>query len=188
VRDEAISLNALLETDPDNPQVGVMVKHLSDQMNKRYWYSTQERSFSFLALGKFAKRNAASTVTASVDVDGKNIAQFKGADLVIKKGIANKNVTVTTNGKGNLYYFWDFEGLDKDGKFTMEDKYLRIRKNFYNRLGQPITGNTVNQNDLVVVKLTLENTERSLVQNIVITDLLPAGFEIENPRVGTVPS
>ncbi|HKR06329.1 MAG TPA: alpha-2-macroglobulin [Bacteroidia bacterium] len=187
VRDEAISLNALLETDPDNPQVAVMVQHLSQQMNKRYWYSTQERAFSFLALGKFAKHNSGNTVTATVSTDGKTIAQFKGDDLVIKKDIANKNVTITTSGKGNLYYFWDFEGLDKDGKFTIEDKYLRIRKTFYNRSGQPVTATTVNQNDLIVVKLTLENTERSLVQNVVITDLLPAGFEIENPRVGTVP-
>jgi hypothetical protein len=49
VRDEAISLNALLETDPDNPQVGVMVQHLSKQIQMRhYWYSTKGDPSPFL--------------------------------------------------------------------------------------------------------------------------------------------
>src|SRR5207253_5331821 len=28
IRDEAMALNALLENDPDNPQIGIMVKHI----------------------------------------------------------------------------------------------------------------------------------------------------------------
>jgi hypothetical protein len=38
------------------------------------------------------------------------------------------------------------------------------------------------------VKITLENTSKTFVENVVITDLLPAGFEIENPRISTIPS
>ena len=41
------------------------------------------------------------------------------------------------------------------------------------------------QNDLVVVKITLEAAESAgQVKNVAITDLLPAGLEIENPRIG----
>jgi uncharacterized protein YfaS (alpha-2-macroglobulin family) len=39
------------------------------------------------------------------------------------------------------------------------------------------------QNDLVVVKLTLTSTNGLPIENIVVTDLLPSGFEIENPRI-----
>jgi uncharacterized protein YfaS (alpha-2-macroglobulin family) len=40
---------------------------------------------------------------------------------------------------------------------------------------------------MVVVKITLATTDGSSVQNVVITDMLPAGFEIENPRIASLP-
>ncbi|TAL49862.1 MAG: alpha-2-macroglobulin family protein, partial [Chitinophagaceae bacterium] len=64
VRDEAIALNALLEVDPGNSQIGIMAKHVSDKLKSRYWLSTQERAFAFLALGKIARSASKSDVTA----------------------------------------------------------------------------------------------------------------------------
>jgi uncharacterized protein YfaS (alpha-2-macroglobulin family) len=37
------------------------------------------------------------------------------------------------------------------------------------------------------VSISLENAYTTEVDNIVITDLLPAGFEIENPRTKEIP-
>jgi alpha-2-macroglobulin len=37
-----------------------------------------------------------------------------------------------------------------------------------------------------VVKISLASLSKQAVANIVITDMLPAGLEIENPRVGAV--
>ena len=62
-----------------------------------------------------------------------------------------------------------------------------MRKRFYNRNGQTISGNVFNQNDLIIIGITLENAYSNPVDNIVITDLLPAGFEIENPRTKEIP-
>jgi hypothetical protein len=55
VRDEAIALNALIDVDPGNAQIGTMVKHVADKLKNRRYLSTQERAFAFLALGKHAK-------------------------------------------------------------------------------------------------------------------------------------
>ncbi|HLP52274.1 MAG TPA: hypothetical protein VK154_15400, partial [Chitinophagales bacterium] len=49
------------------------------------------------------------------------------------------------------------------------------------------SSNSFAQNDLVVVAITLENTYSRPIENVVITDLLPAGFEIENPRTKEIP-
>ncbi len=187
IRDEAISLNALLMADPDNIQIPEMVQRLSTEIKQQTWMSTQERAFAFLALGKFSKMANASTVTATVNSDGGKQYTFNGSDLVIDKGVTNNKLTVTASGKGNLYYFWKSSGLTKDGSFVQEDKILKVRKTFLNRFGQPLSGTTFLQNDLVVVKITLENSARNRVENIVVTDILPAGFEIENPRVSAVP-
>jgi hypothetical protein len=75
IRDEAIALNALIDVDPANSQIGTMAKHVSDKLKNRYWLSTQERAFAFLALGKLARSANKSDVTAEVKVNGKTIAK-----------------------------------------------------------------------------------------------------------------
>jgi uncharacterized protein YfaS (alpha-2-macroglobulin family) len=186
VRDEAIALNALIENDPDNPQVGMMVRHLSQQLKKDRYLNTQERAFTFLALGKFMKHQRENKVTAAITVDGIPVDSFTGKDIVLTKNISGKSVKVNVNGYGNLYYFWEEEGLNAKGEFKEEDSYLKVRKIFYNRFGQPVSIKNIKQGDLIAVKISVQAIEKVSVENVVLTDMLPAGFEIENPRVGEV--
>lgn len=64
---------------------------------------------------------------------------------------------------------------------------MKVRRRFFDRYGRPISGSTFKQNDLIIVQLSLERTFNTDVDNIVITDMLPAGFEIENPRTKDIP-
>ncbi len=188
VRDEAIALNALIDTDPAHPQIAVMAKHVSDKLKSRQWLSTQERSFAFLALGKLSRSAAKSDVSAEVKVNGKTIASVDGGQWKgDKTALKGNTIEIVTKGNGRLYYFWQAEGISQSGAYKEEDSYLKVRKRFYNRYGQPVTGNTFKQNDLVIVGITLERTYSGSVDNVVITDLLPAGFEIENPRTKEIP-
>jgi uncharacterized protein YfaS (alpha-2-macroglobulin family) len=60
-----------------------------------------------------------------------------------------------------------------------------VRRQFLNRDGLPVSPTGIRQNDLVVVKITLQAADAAgEVKNVAITDLLPAGLEIENPRLG----
>jgi hypothetical protein len=184
IRDEAISLNALLETDPQNPQIPIMAKHLSEQMKKAGYLNTQERSFGLMALGKLARKTNASSATAQVKAGGTVLGSLDEKDLVLTgQNLVNKNLTLQLGGNGGLYYFWQAEGLSTSSTVTEEDSYLRVRKTFFDRFGNALAGNTFKQNDLVVIKITLATTDGSDVENVVITDMLPAGFEIENPRI-----
>ncbi|MDO7873992.1 MG2 domain-containing protein [Hymenobacter sp. ASUV-10] len=186
IRDEGLVLNALLETDPNNPQIPVLARQLSRQMKDARWLNTQERAFALLALGKVARRNAGSTATATVLADGKPLGTFSGKDLKVPN-VQNRNLTLSTKGKGSLYYFWEVEGISAGGQVREEDSYLKVRRSFLTRTGQPVDVPTFSQNDLVVVKITLEAGDAAgTVKNVAITDLLPAGLEIENPRLGAL--
>lgn len=188
LRDEGVALNAILEVDPNNPQVGVMAKHISQELKKRYYLSTQERAFGFLALGKIARQANNSNLSVSIKVNGNEISKNDGSTLKLaSKQLGGSNVEISTRGTGKLYYFWQSEGITLDGSFKQEDSYLRVRKKFFDRYGRQITGNSFKQNDLVIVGITLENSFSRYVDNIVITDMLPAGFEIENPRTKEIP-
>jgi uncharacterized repeat protein (TIGR01451 family) len=129
-----------------------------------------------------------SDITAEIKVNGKTVAkasngQWKG-DAAALKG---NNVQIETKGNGRLYYYWQSEGISASGKYKEEDNYIKVRKRFYDRFGNPLTGNTFRQNELIIVGISLENAYTTEVDNIVITDLLPAGFEIENPRTKEIP-
>lgn len=188
VRDEAIALNTLVDVDPGNAQIPLMARHVAGYLKERRWLSTQERAFAFLALGKLARNAAKSTVTAEIKANGKSAGKFNGTDLKLSaKQLGSSNIDIITSGSGRLYYYWVAEGVSATGEYKEEDSYLKVRRQFYNRYGQAITGNTFQQNDLIVVKLTLEKSFATTVENVVLTDLLPAGFEIENPRTKELP-
>ena len=183
LRNLAISLNSLIEADPQNLQIPKMARQLSLAVKASPYLNTQESTFSFLALGKLAKKAAQSSVTASLLADNKLIANFTGADLNLEKGIDGKLLNVSTKGKGGLYYFSQQEGLSATGKYVEEDQFLKVRRQFYTRSGQLISGNQFKANQLVVVKVSISSINGVPIDNVVVTDMLPAAFEIENPRL-----
>jgi hypothetical protein len=193
IRDESLALNVLVEADPNNAQIPVMQRHIVDKLKSRYWYTTQELAFSFLALGKIAHQDAGSTVTGDIRVDGRVIGSMTGNPVKFTtkelrgSGSGLPHVDIATHGNGKLYYFWEAEGISASGAYKEEDNFIKVRKRFYDRYGRPLTGNSFRQNDLVIVQLTLERSYNTDVDNIVITDMLPAGFEIENPRTKEIP-
>jgi uncharacterized protein YfaS (alpha-2-macroglobulin family) len=184
IRDEALALNALFEADPNNPQVASIARQLSRQVRQAGYMNTQESAFALLSLGKIARRARASTVTATLSAAGKPLGKFEGKDLAVAN-VANYQLLLKAIGAGQLYYFWEMEGISAGGRVHEEDSYLKVRRQFLNRDGRPISPTGIRQNDLVVVKITLQAADAAgEVQNVAITDLLPAGLEIENPRLG----
>lgn len=188
VRDLAVSLNCMMETNPDDSRVAPMAQRLSSMMKRAGWLNTQERGFSLLALGKFARRLRNNEVTATVSVDGKQIAQFKNEPITISKNIANKTVNISASGNGTLFYYWEIDGVASDNRIKEEDKNLKVRRAYFDRFGKQLTVSNFKQNDLVVIQITLQTAAQNLsVPNVAVSDMLPAGFEIENPRISAIP-
>ncbi|KQS25385.1 alpha-2-macroglobulin [Dyadobacter sp. Leaf189] len=181
LRNMSLVLNTLLEADPGNLQIPALGRQLSQAVQSASYLNTQEAAFTVLALGKLARKSAGSTVTASVFAGNKQVGTFNGKELKISKGVTGQKVLIKTQGKGDLYWFAQTEGMSATGTYTEEDQGMRIRRQFLTRNGTPV--DAFHQNDLVVVKLTLSSTNGLPIDNVVVTDLLPAGFEIENPRI-----
>ncbi len=187
IRDEALSLNVLMDIDPTNKQVGFMAKELSENVRKERYLTTQENVFTLLALGKVAKNANKTTSTATVLAGGKTIGSTTGqATTLNMKNYANGITTVKVNGKGGYYYSYELAGISIDGSFKEEDSHLKVRRTFFDRTGKEVSNN-VHQNDLIIVRLSIQ-TDNVDVENVAITDMLPAGFEIENTRLTEMPN
>lgn len=186
IRDEAMALNALITANPNNSSVGAMTKRLSHAMRENKNLNTQELAFGLLALGKVARMTLKSSAVATITIDGKNVVNSTEKEFTYEMNGIPNNVKITTQGVGNLYYNWEISGVSESSNFTEEDQLISVRKTLLSRSGSP-AGNTFNVNDLVVVKITLKALRPISVKNVVITDILPAGFEIENPRITSQP-
>ena len=187
VRDESLALNALLEVDPSNAQIPRMSAHVAALLKNRSWFSTQEASFSLIAMGKIAKAARQSTVTGAVFAGGKKLADVFDKKVSFRSPVLNSSkIELVTKGQGRMYYSWNSEGIPIGQNIHEEDSYIKVRRKLFSRNGQLINSSQFKQNDLIIVQLTLENMYATPVDNIVISDLLPAGFEIENARIREV--
>lgn len=188
LRDQALALNTLMDVDPNNQQVAILAKHVAEQLKVNRYLSTQESVFGLLALGKMAHSNAGKSAVGVVKLNGKEIGKCDGSALKISEDeMLSGKLSLTSTGDGALYYFWEAEGIPTSGKVDEKDNFLRVRRTYYNRDGKMIGDNHFKQHELYVMKITIQSTTNNSVENVAITDLLPAGFEIENPRLQTLP-
>ena len=179
-------LDALVDTDRNNLQIPTLARQLATALRQSTYLNTQEAAFAFLALGKLARQNAGSTATATLSAGGKSVGTMTSSFLNVNRVPTNVPLRLSASGSGNIYYFAQSEGVPVSGTIGEEDNGLQVRRQYLTRDGQPITG-AIRQNDLVVVKVTLASLNGLNVENIVITDLLPAGLEVENPRLTGTP-
>ncbi len=187
IRDEAMSLNVMIDIDPQNQQVGIMAKHLSEEVARARYLNTQENAFTLLALGKVARMANIASGTAEVTMNGKLVSTVIGSpEMIDLKGHSNENVAVKVKGGGPFYYFYSLNGVSSDGSYKQEDSYMKVRRTYFDRTGHEKTGNFV-QNELIVVRVTVQGLNNRSIPNVAITDMLPAGFEIENPRLQAAP-
>lgn len=187
-RDMALVLNTLLEVDPQNAQINYMAKQVAQTLLTQRYLNTQENVFGFLAMGKIARSASNTNASATIISNGKTIGTYTGKGiLTIPNNLITSNqLNIKVNGSGKLYYFWETEGVPMNTTNTTEDNFLEVRRYYRDRYGK-IYGNNLFQNDLVVVEITIRSINGITVPNVAITDLLPAGFEIENARITEIP-
>lgn len=187
IRDIAISTNALLHAQPNHPQIPDLVKLLSQEMGNKKYLNTQESAFGFMALGKYAEQNPKGSATAQLVQNGKTLLTFDGEDICYSQKETDGAMELKVSGEGSVYYFVESQGIPTDGKVKDRDNYLQVRRTFLNREGKLISNNVFNQNELIVVKITLKSLTGKRIENVAVTDILPAGLEIENARITEMP-
>lgn len=181
IRANALILNILLETDPNNPNIARYMDYLAQSYKRYYWFSTQDDAFTLLGFGKAARRAGTTNLKGTITVGSKKFVYSGGNNKFPIEEFGQK-MTISLEGEGRVYYSITTEGIRKDGKMRIEDKNLKVWREFFDRQGNSISLNGVKQSSLVVVKLSI-NSDVDQLENVAITDLLPAGFEIENPRL-----
>jgi uncharacterized protein YfaS (alpha-2-macroglobulin family) len=181
VRNTALYLAALAAADPSSARVRQIVDYLGGQLDKGWFGNTQENAWALMALSR-AFGNAREPAKAEVTVDGAPYRRLEGKDLnVTDNGLSGKTLTLKNDGAGPLYYHLLAEGTPRTPSSRKKAEGLTVERAYFNAKGEAVNPSNVPQGDLVVVTVTV--TAEKPLRNLALVDLLPAGFEIENPRL-----
>jgi uncharacterized protein YfaS (alpha-2-macroglobulin family) len=164
--------------------VPILVESLNESASKMgRWYTTQENAYAFLALGKILKKQTGRKYTGTASIDGKLYTKFDVQNFNFSdKNWAGKKVTIEIQGEGTCYFAWRVDGIPSKMSIDESDNDLMVRRHYLNEQGIPIDYSSFKQGDLVIAKITLKALAENL-DNVAVVDMLPAGLEIENPRL-----
>ncbi len=175
LRDRAAILALAAEARPAMSFVAKMVPQVASARLAKRYTSTQENAWMLLA----ARALYADTDNISLEVNGK--LQKGNLSRNLSAGDVGKGMTITNRSDENLEAAITVTGVPEKALPAGGDGF-EISKTYYTRDGKEIDPSTVAQNERFVVVLSIKELN-DWPSRIVVTDLLPAGFEIDNPRL-----
>ena len=183
IRAQAIMLDVLAEVNENHPSIPMLVKNLSEAASGgKRWRTTQDNAFAFLALGKIMKKQADRNYSGTFKLNGEHFADFDATETRYTDAAWDgARIQLNVEGEGSCYYYWSAFGIQRDSFIEEYERELQVRRRYFNKDGEELTGTFVH-GDLIVSEITVKALTANL-ENVVVVDMLPTGFEIENPRL-----
>ncbi len=181
LRDISLMLEALIHFQPSHPEIASLLMQLQDELGKRQWLSTQERNALFMA-GVALKENGQSQWQALVTMASKEIKIDQKGDFkkrLLQEDIA-EGVQLISSEAQRLYAELSVNAYTQASP-QPNFEHFNIVRTYYNTDGKAIIPEKIAVGKLMIVELSLKSKQR--IQDALVIDLIPAGFEIENQNL-----
>jgi uncharacterized protein YfaS (alpha-2-macroglobulin family) len=190
VREEAVLLNVLLGLDKFHAWIPSLVERLEKARRNGQWGSTLENARALAALGRYQMLSPESPAfEGTVRGGGCAVHRFtQAARETLSFAADGQPVEIHSSGHGDIFISMTTRGLLRDGGALDYDRQLKVARRWKDRHGKVIDPARIKVGDLVLVEteLTVPSVAGDAsVENIAIVDALPAGMEVENPRLST---
>ncbi|MEX2201088.1 MAG: MG2 domain-containing protein [Dongiaceae bacterium] len=177
VRDLAMTIALAAETGAADFDPAVEVERLADLYQTRRYLSTQEEGALLLAAASLA-----GSSTFSLSIDGGAADEHSTPLRVYRAGAALEPAIVYRNeGDAPLWMSATLIGSPTE-ILKASNEGIGIERNYFDFEGNLIDPSQMTQGDMAVVRLDI-SIGRDVDDQILIVDLLPAGFEAENPHL-----
>lgn len=176
-RDRAVALLALTALDPQRPEAARLARELADP---RLWGSTQDTAWAVLALGRWrATTHATPYTSAHLSAGGRILDEGSGSVAWDGQALPEALGGRIDGEAGAVGYLsWTASGIPSAVPGPLAEG-LSVERSW------SIDPARIRRGDLVTVSLRIAAPDGRARRNVVAEDLLPAGFEIENPRLAT---
>jgi uncharacterized protein YfaS (alpha-2-macroglobulin family) len=195
-RRRGLMLSTFFDLFGNDPAGDVLAQRVAETLTGRraYYYNTQELVWGVTGLGKWvtalaSQAAAAGTLTADGATINPRASKHKTADKSWSLMRASEYKQLTLDVPAQAAGAWlvvSSEGVRAGSNYKIGGNGLAISRSYRDLAGTAIDPGKgeLKLGELVFVDIELVNSSGSDIQNIALVDRLPAGFEIENPRLG----
>ncbi len=187
---QARQLEVLLLLDRDHPSIPALVRRLEAARKQGHWGTTLNNAAALAALSRYqVQQDRPAAWTAHLELPPGEAVSFDSSAPFrhVVRG-AGGAVHLRTEGEGTAFVAITAEGLVQREHIREHDQNLSVRRRWLDREGRPLDATSLKVGDLVQVEIDLIAPGRidgERMDNIAIVDALPAGLEVENPRLAT---
>jgi hypothetical protein len=183
IRSTAIELLALQQMKGSDKERAEKADTLFAFLKEHRHGTTQETAFIVSALGGYLADIAANVSKAAASITGS-----QG-----EAGIAGNNVydgmhsgaggtfTVANTGSTTIFVNATIGGIPENPNLEPMANKIAVARSMFTGTGARFADSAYRQSDSYVIGIELKCEQE--VKNLVVADLIPAGFEIENPRL-----
>jgi uncharacterized protein YfaS (alpha-2-macroglobulin family) len=175
LRDAAALVTLASEGGAPRATVSGALERVEASRNLSFATSTQENAWMVLAARALAKE----AQTLSLDIGGEKV---QGAlNRILRPTDLQSPLKVTNTGEGSLQAVVTVSGAPLVPE-PAADKGFKIERKYYTLAGKPVDPSKAKQNERFAVVLKITEPQPQLAR-VIVADYLPAGFEIDNPRL-----
>ena len=195
-RRRGLMLSTFFDLFKNDPAGDVLAQRVAEGLTGQvsYYYNTQELVWGVTGLGKWVAALAAKgTAAGTLVADGATItpraskhpSNDKAWSLVRASEYKQLTLDVPAQAAGT-WLVVSSEGVRPGGDYKVGGNGMSVTRSYKDLNGTTIdpAKGELKLGDLVFVEIEVGNTSGTDIQNIALVDRLPAGFEVENPRLG----
>jgi uncharacterized protein YfaS (alpha-2-macroglobulin family) len=186
-RTSAAVLSALVEVDPKNEAIAPLVRTVMKHRHSNDDYDTQSNLYTLLALTAYARSVAGASPSVTVELAGRDAPVIAGA-LAGKQRMRVASLALpaaaalTITPTGEVHYSVEVRYRKTLDALVAESHGVTLSHEYLDEAGAPKS--TFRVGDVVRVRLATELTKDA--DQLMVSDVLPAGFEPLNTRFATV--
>ncbi|MBB3803309.1 hypothetical protein FHR47_003608 [Xanthomonas arboricola] len=187
IRDDALMMALLHERGLSKPEYDTRAVALGRALDARratgwLWLSTQEQ-VALARLGKALMVGQGKQVSGTLTVggDAHQIAPARLFGRSFDSAALARGVQFVPQGEAPMYASLEVAGIPRSAP-EPDTRHLSVERSWYTTDGKPWTAQALKEGEALIVRVTI--TANSNMPDALLTDLLPAGLEIENFNLG----
>lgn len=186
VRDQSIQLMTLCLLDKGKEAV-TLVEELSKQLSSDDWLSTQSTAFALVALSDYLAKYRVDGVMDFTYACGGKDGQVKTdkniwSETLLDKAGTSASVELKNTGKSTLFARIITEGIPEQGEEKAYANGVSLAVSYVDLNGRPVNVAQLEQGTNFSAVVTVKNPSARGYNNLVLSEIFPAGWEILNTR------